>query len=245
MDALILCGGYARRLEPITEFIPKSLLFVKDKPIVDHVIDHTSKMNVNRVIVSTNKRFSGQFNYWLNMQKASGNKNIELVVEPTIDHEERFGNIRGIAYAIKNAKLNEDLLIIAGDNYFEFDITNLTTEFSKKRKPIIALYDVKDIEEAKRFGVVSIDRNNKITDFEEKPEEPKSTLVSTGIYIYPKEHLNKFKEYLDQGNSPDGLGLFFKWLINNEEVYGHVYSSKPWFDVGTLTVYRKLFYQDI
>ncbi len=245
MDALIPCGGYARRLEPITEFVPKQMLFIKNKPIIDYVIDHAESLHVNRSIVSTNKRFSMQFKYWLEMQKASGRKNIELIVEPTVDHEDKFGVIRGLNYAVKFANIKDDLVIILGDNYFEFDLTLMVKEFEKTRRPLIALYDVKSIEDAKMFGVVCIDKDKKIVDFAEKPDEPKSTLISTGIYFYPKEYLGKFKEYLEEGKNPDQFGHFFEWLIHKESVYGYVYDSKPWFDIGTITTYRKLFYQSL
>jgi glucose-1-phosphate thymidylyltransferase len=245
MESLILCAGFAKRLEPITEFTPKPLLYVKDKPLLGHIIDAVDDLKIKRKVISVNKKFSSQFKYLLNLEKAGGEKGIELVVEPSIDNAERYGAIGSINYAIRNAKIKDDLLIIAGDNYFEFDLLELKKHFEKKKKPIIALYDVKSIEDAKLFGVVSVDNESRIVSFTEKPEKPKSTLISTGIYIFPKGMLKKFHSYLKESGKHDEIGHFIEWLVKNEEVYGYIYKEGNWHDIGNLTIYRKLFYSNL
>ncbi len=246
MESLILCGGYAKRLEPITEFIPKPLLFVNGKPVLDHIVSKVDALGIDRKVISTNRRFKGQFDYWLESRKNSGLKSIELISEPTIDHSEKFGAVKGISYAINAAKINDDLLIVAGDNYFDFDLSELKERFDRLKKPIIAVYDIKSLEDAKMFGVVSMDEKGRITEFAEKPEEPKSTLVSTGIYMFPKETLEKFSVFLKNASSDsaaDAIGNFIAWLISSAEVYGHKFSDGTWEDIGTFTSYRKLFYK--
>lgn len=243
MDALILCSGFAKRLEPLSEFVPKPLLYIDQEPLIDHIIDRIGNVGVDRIVVTTNRRFSPQFRYWMKSQAAVRRKQIELLVEPTVDHEEKFGAIKSIDYALRNAGMRDDTLLLAGDNYFDFDLSPLVGSMHERGKPVIALYDVKSYEDAKMFGVVQVDGRGSITEFEEKPERPKSTLVSTAIYAYPKEYLHLFGAYLKEGGSPDGIGHFLEWLIRKDTVYGHVYSTGSWFDIGTLTTYRKLFYR--
>ena len=132
LDVLILCGGFATRLEPITLFVPKPLLPVGGKPILDHIIDGVAGLGVNRIVLSTNKKFSDQFKYWAENKTASGFKMpIEIVVEPTMHHGEKFGAIKGIDYTVEAARLKDDLLIIAGDNFYTFDLKRMVDAFRK------------------------------------------------------------------------------------------------------------------
>ncbi len=240
VEVLVLCGGFAKRLEPITEFIPKHLLYINGRPIIDYVFESVEKLSPKRIVLSTNQKFYRESEYWVRLKEAAGyNSKVEIVVEPTRSNEEKFGAVRGIAYAIEKAMIKDDLLIVAGDNLYDFDLTRLYSAFESARKPTIALYDVGSLEDAKRFGVVSLS-GSRITGFEEKPPKPKSTLVSTGIYIYPKEMLGKFGEYINGKNNPDAPGYFLEWLTKSSDVLGVPYTGK-WHDIGTLEMYRKLF----
>lgn len=238
MDTVILCGGFATRLEPITLFVPKPLLPINGRPIIDHILDGIQKLGINRFVFSTNKKFYSQFQYWSGC-KNSINSKIELVVEPTMHHGEKFGALKGIKYTIEKAGLKDDLLIVAGDNFYEFNLSRLVEEFNKHRKVTIAVHDIKSPDEAKRFGVVEMDKG-RITGFQEKPDNPKSTLISTGIYIFPKEMLTKFSEYVNDGNNPDAPGYFLQWLIGKEEIHGVVYKEN-WYDIGTIDTYKEVF----
>lgn len=242
MDCLILCSGFAKRLEPISEFIPKSLLHINGKPIIDHILERVIPLNLNRIIISTNKRFEKQFEYWLEFKRLQGNKNLELLVEPSNDNAEKFGAVKGIEYDMQRMGIESDLLIIAGDNYFTFGLGGLMQKFDNVHGPVVALYDINSIDDARMFGVVKLSEDGRIVGFEEKPEKPKSTLISTGIYVYPKKDLGLLTQYLDGGGNPDGIGYFVEWLIKNTLVSGYVYKDGGWFDIGTITTYRKLFY---
>ena len=237
---MMLCGGFATRLEPISHFMPKALLPLGDgRPIAEHILDDLLDSGVKEIIISTNAKFLGQFDYWMKNVSSRQSVKMDLVVENTMSNDEKFGAIRGINYAIKNARISTDLLIVASDNLYDFSAKDAITEFSRHRNPVVGLYDINSIEEAKKFGSVELD-NGKIISFEEKPKKPRSTLISTGIYVFPKESLGKFDEYLNDGNNPDAPGYFIKWLSENTEVRGHVYHGK-WCDVGTLESYRKVF----
>ena len=149
---------------------------------------------------------------------------MEFVVENTMNNHEKFGAIRGINYAITQAKIDTDLIIVAGDNLYDFSITSAIEDFKKYRKPIVGLYDTNSIDEAKKLGVVELE-GNRLKSFSEKPEKPATTIVSTGIYIIPKEMLGKFDEYLKSGNNADAIGNFIKWMMGQTEVLGHVYKD--------------------
>ncbi len=228
------------RLAPMTDFIPKPLLHIRGKPILNNIFDNLESVGIDRYVISTNRKFADQFEHWVSREKhARPHKKIELVIEDTLHNGEKFGAIKGVQYAIEKANIKDDLLLVAGDNFYDFDINHMVEKFKKNRKPTIALYNVGSHEEARRFGVVKV-KDDKIIGFEEKPEHPESTLISTGIYIFPKDQLYRFKEYLEENHHPDAPGYFIKWLIEKEDVNGMIY-EEDWYDIGTIETYKKVF----
>jgi len=245
MDAIVLCGGFATRLEPIGEFIPKALLTLNGRPLVDYIINGLEKIRkMDRIIISTNKKFADQFNYWVRLKQKSGfKKRIQLVVEPTTKNEKKFGAVKGIYYAIKKAQIRSDLLVIAGDNFYTFNLGEIMSRFYSRHKSGMVVYDIKSLENAKRFGVVKT-HNGLITELEEKPEKPSSSLISTGIYFYPKEMLGMFEKYIRQSSNTDEPGRFIKWFISFNEMHAVIPKRGEWFDIGTLDGYKHIFYSN-
>ncbi len=242
MKALILCGGFATRLAPITYFVPKPLLpiGIAGKPIVEYIVADLIRAGVHKMVISTNEKFSQQFEYWVKSRVNAPGIDIQLVVEKGKHDGEKMGQIKGIAYDIEEANVDSDLVIVAGDNIYDLAIKDVIERFNEHRKPTVVLYDTKSLQEASKFGVVELS-GERIVSLTEKPPEPKSTLVSTGIYILPKESLNLFKEYLTQeGNHHDSMGYFVAWLIHRTEVFGYVHKGR-WYDIGTLDTYKKVF----
>ena len=239
--ALILCGGFATRLDPITYFVPKSLLPIGSagKPIVEYILDDLAALGMDEVLISTNAKFLGHFEYWAGNISREHDVKIDFVVEGTVSNSEKLGAIKGIRYAIEEAKIDTDLLIVAGDNLYDFSVKGVIDDLKKYGKPVVGLFDVGSVDEARKMGVVEL-KGNRIVAFSEKPAEPKTTMISTGIYAFPKEMLGSFGEYLDGGNNPDAVGYFIKWLSERKEVIGHLYEGK-WHDIGTLDTYRKVF----
>jgi len=223
MKIIILAGGYAKRLWPLTKDKSKALLKINGKCIIDYILEKVMELENPEIIISTNERFADQFREW-----AKG-KNIKIVVEKSQNEEEKLGAIKGIEYVIKQCNINEDCLIIAGDNIFEFSIKDFVS-FSNSF--CIAVHDIKDYEKAKSFGVVEIDENNKITSFVEKPEKPESTLCATACYYVPKRFLGLFTEYLRKSDKKDSPGFFIEWLSEKEDIYAFKFDS-PWFDIGS------------
>lgn len=246
MKAIILAGGYAKRLWPLTRYTPKPLLDVGGKPIVNHILEKLEVMDdVDEVFVSTNEKFQEPFKTWIVDQKEKYKTKFDLVIEPTHEEAGKFGTIAGIEFLIESQNLKDDVIIIAGDNIFDFELQDLVDFYKKKKAPVLAVYDVKDKLKAQLYGIVAVDKNHKITDFIEKPQEPPSTLASTALYVFPKEILPMFKEYLNSGGRPDSPGFFIQWLIKKRDVYAFSFSGH-WFDIGdleSLEKARKAFHQ--
>ncbi len=237
MKAIVLAGGYATRLWPMTKYLAKPLLPLKGKPIVSHIVEKVEELDdVDEIFVSTNKRFEEQFGHWLSTN--GFRKRVRLVIEPTTRENEKFGAIKGIHYLLQKEGIDDDLLIIAGDNVFGADLRDVVEEMKRERKVVVAFHDIGDREKARRFGVGILDESGHVVDFEEKPENPRTTFVSTVIYAMPKEHLSLFDEYMKTPLSKDSPGNFIQWLHRKVPVKGFVF-DEHWFDIGTFESYEE------
>lgn len=239
MIVIVLAAGYATRLEPLTLKTPKSLLPVAGKLIIDRILDKVAaiKDRVASIYIITNAKFFENFKAWLKTSKYSGK--ISLINDGTTSNETRLGAIRDMEIVIKDKAIDNDILVVAGDNLFDFDLN----EFLKfaKTKPdgvSIALYDVRSIDAAKSFGVVKIDGKNRVADFAEKPQSPASTLISTGIYYFPRSKLSFIAKYTGMQNKLDAPGYYIGWLSKADNVYGFAF-SEDWCDIGTIESYKK------
>ncbi len=235
MKAIVLAGGFARRLAPITDFIAKPLLPMGDKLVIDWVIDKIEETKIGDIIVSTNSYYEKQFLYW---RRCRG-ENIKIVIEPTMSEEEKFGAIKGLKY-VMDKEGDDEYLVVAGDNLFDFSLSDLINFYMKKRETVIAVYDVGDIEKAKRYGVVEVDEDNKVVRMEEKPDKPRSTLISTACYVFPKGTLKRINEYLSGENNPDSPGYFISWLAQKYGIYAYPFRGL-WKDIGNIDEYRDAF----
>ena len=225
----MLAAGYATRLYPLTENTPKPLLSVAGKPIIEHIIRNLEKINsINKVYVITNEKFEYHFKVWIN--NFSADKPIEIINDGTKGNDDRLGALGDIHFVINSKNLDDDVIVIAGDNLFEQSLVDVVNFFKKRKSNVILLYDVDDIELAKHYGIVEV-KNNIVVNFEEKPIAPKSTLASTGIYLFPKKTIPLIKKYIAQGNNPDKTGSFIEWLHKRDKVYSYI-SDKKWYDIG-------------
>jgi len=225
MKIVIMAGGYATRLWPITKDNPKALLPLGDRYIIDYIIEKTKDLDLD-VYVSTNRFFAKYFEEW------SKDKNIKLLIEDTLHEEEKLGTIGALNEALEKLGL-DDYLVIAGDNLFPFSLRDFLDRYDGKT--LIAVYDVGDFELAKRYGVVLLE-GDKVVDFEEKPVKPKSTWISTGVYVFPKGVLELIPQYLKEGNK-DSPGYFIQWLLSKGvEVYAYKFDDY-WYDIGSADSY--------
>ena len=236
MKSVILAAGYSTRLYPLTENTPKPLLNVAGQPMIGHIIRKLEQIeDLDAVYIVTNDKFEQHFKNWLKAFDAQ--KKIEILNDGTKSNEERLGALGDIHYSINAKNINDDLIVIAGDNMFELSLTDVTNLFKKKKSNVIVLHDVKDNELAKKYGVVETE-NSIVINFEEKPLAPKSTLVSTGIYIFPKKTIELIRKYISQGNDADKTGTFIEWLHKRDKIFSFV-TDKKWYDIGSIEQLEK------
>ncbi len=246
MNVLILAAGYATRLYPLTENQAKPLLDVAGKPMLDWVIDNLAPVEgIEKVYVVTNNKFAGHFQTWADGYHAANPKlTFQIINDNSTSDADKLGAIGDIALCIRQAQLDgSDLIVVAGDNLFSQSLEDFGRFAQEKKQPVLAVYDVGSVDQAKKYGVVAIDENRVITSFEEKPAEPKSTLIGIALYYYPKETVALFATYLAEGNNPDQPGRFVQWLYQRTPVLAWT-TPGTWFDVGskeTLEEARQIF----
>ena len=229
MKAIVLAGGYATRMWPITRHRPKMLLPVGESTVIDGIVDELeSDERISEIFISTNEAFADEFEDHF---AARGTDKITMSVEDTSDEDEKFGVVGALAQLVEREGLGEeDLLVIAGDNLFGFNISEFIDHFKDYDDPTLAAYDVGDLEKAKSYGLIQVE-GDEIVDFQEKPDNPKSTLVSIACYAFPADSL-RFEEYLSGDNNPDEPGWYIDWLQQQEPVSAFTFDD-VWFDIGT------------
>jgi glucose-1-phosphate thymidylyltransferase len=238
MKAVVLAAGYATRLYPLTLDRPKPLLPVAGKPVIEHILDKINEVKqVDEVFVISNNKFFEHFKKWKQSYKSK--QKITLINDGTNNNEERIGAVRAIHLPVKVHDIKEDLLVVGGDNLFHFSLAEMHKAFKKNKEATIAVCDVQDLEEVKRFGVVLTDESSRILSFEEKPERPKSTLAATLIYMFTPEVVERLHAYVESTDNPDNAGGFIGHLVGaGMPVFGHCFKEK-WFDIGSLEQYKK------
>ena len=229
MKAIILAGGYATRLQPLTDDLSKCLLPVGGKPMVDWILERIREVEeIDEVHVVTNSRFARDFEHWA-MFKAG----VTVHDDGTSSNEDRLGAIGDVAFTLDRAGIvGDDVIVIAGDNLFDYDLQDYIDFWrSKGVASAVAVRDVGDLRLASQYGIVELDGDDRVVGFVEKPAEPTSTLAATATYIYHREHLPLVGRYLAEGNAPDQSGSFIEWLRSREPVYGFWFTG-VWLDIG-------------
>lgn len=236
MKAIILAAGYATRLYPLTENKAKPLLEVQGKPIIDYIIEkieHCSE--IDEIYVVTNEKFYNHFCEWQKERKSK--RRIHIINDKTTGNGSRLGAIGDIDYVISTQHVFDDFLVIAGDNLFSFQIAEFIQFYKKYETTVVALYDTKDKKRiAGRLGCIELDKTNRVRGFEEKPENPKTTLAATACYLFPQEDLHFIREALEEKHF-DRPGDLIKFIAEKKPVYGFQFAGY-WYDVGTHEEYN-------
>ena len=229
MDAVVLAGGYATRLWPITRHRPKMFLPIGEETVIDIIFaELEADARIDRVFVSTNARFAPPFEEFLD---ARPYEKPQLSVEQTTDEDEKFGVIGALAQLVDREGVADDLVVIAGDNLLSFAVGEFIDFFEATDGPVIAAYDVGAPAAARPYGVIELD-GTVVTAFTEKPEHPESSLVSIACYGLPAATLELLPAYLGDGNNPDEPGWFIQWLQAARTVEAFTFDG-AWFDIGT------------
>ncbi len=239
MKLLILAAGYATRLYPLTLNQPKPLLPVAGKPMIDHVIEKFKACpEINEILVVTNHKFAGHFEAWA-QEAASrhGNRKIRIFDDQTTSDADKLGAIGDIRFVLQNGKIDDDLIVVAGDNLFSGSLENYVHQAHQKGV-LIGVYDVGNLEEIKKYNNITMDASGRVTFFEEKPKEPKRTVTAIALYHYPKGTLPLIDQYVAEGNNPDQPGRFVQWLYSRHPVYTYLVTGQ-WLDIGSKETYEE------
>jgi glucose-1-phosphate thymidylyltransferase len=227
VKAIVLAAGYATRLRPLTDTWAKELLPVGGRPILDRIIDAVALVElVDEIHVVTNTHKIDAFARW-----ADG-RDVIVHDDGTSSNEDRLGVIGDMLFVVEQAGLDDDLLVIAGDNLFEFSLPDFVDFWrSKGTASAVAVRDVGSLELATQYGIVALEADGRVVDFEEKPADPPSTLAATATYLFHREHARLIKAYLEGEHGADQPGRFVGWLQRHEPVYGWLFDA-TWYDIG-------------
>lgn len=223
MKCLILAAGFGTRLYPLGINKAKALIEHKGKPLITHIVDKIPG-DID-ILVSTNKKFEADIRQW----QKTVDRPVEICIEVVWTEEQKMGAVGGLDFWINQKNIAEDLMVIAGDNYFEFDLCRFIAAYNKKNS-LVAVHDIGDRQKASQFGVVRLDRQ-KIAELEEKPAKPRSSLIATACYIFPPRVFHLLSQYCSEGKR-DNLGSFISYLIDTDEVHAYTF-TEFWLDIGS------------
>ena len=236
MKCLILAAGYATRLYPLTENFPKPLLKVGDKTILDWLIDDIQGAGlVDEYVVISNHRFKSHFEEW-----ASGKSvKITVVDDGTSTNETRLGAVRDIQFAIDSLKIDDDMLVIAGDNVLDFSLQRFARYAHEHKASCVMRYFEPDSKRLSKCGVLEVASDDRVLSMEEKPLQPKSNWCCPPFYYYTKDDARKVPFGISAGCGTDAPGSYIAWLCSLVPVFAMEMPGKR-YDIGNLESYRQV-----
>ena len=234
MKCLILAAGYATRLYPLTQNFPKPLLTVGALTILDWLITDIDKAGVvDEYIVISNHKFASIFEDW-----AKG-KRVTVLDDGTSSNETRLGAVKDIQFAIDELKLDDDLLVIAGDNLLDFSLVDFINYAQEKGTTCVMRYYEPSIEKLRKTGVATVNEEGLILSMVEKPAEPQSHWCCPPFYFYRREDVPLVKVGIDSGCGVDAPGSFIAWLATQTPVYAWEMPGRR-YDIGNLASYEEV-----
>ena len=228
MKVLVLASGFGTRLYPLTINKAKALLDYKGKPLLTHIVAKVPE--AIDILISTNRKFEADFCRW---QKGI-NRRVEICIEDVWIEKQDKGAVGSLNFWVSRKAIAEDLLVIAGDNYFELDFSLFIASYNGKNT-LVAVHDIGDKSKASQFGVARLD-GHKIIELQEKPANPESSLIATACYILPPRIFPFLSQYCSEGIR-DNLGSFIAYLIDRDEVHAYVF-DELWLDVASTSAYN-------
>lgn len=225
MNIILLCAGFGTRMYPITEGVPKALLDINGKAVIDYLVEDILRCEgVETMYLISNNKFYGQFENWAEDWRerlAERGIAIEVFNDGVDDNENRLGAVGDLEFGLDRISKEEKTLVAAGDSIFLFEVASLLNDFMQKDKSYVAALDARNIEEAKRSGVIELDNENRIIKFVEKPNEPSSNLICPPIYFLQPESLKQIKMFRAENENLDAPGHFIAYLSRVEDVFAY------------------------
>jgi len=236
MKCLVLAAGYATRLYPLTENFPKPLLKVGDKTILDWLIDDIDASNeISEYIIISNHKFASHFEAWAKTKKQS----ITVLDDGTSTNETRLGAVKDVQFAIEKLSLDDDMLVIAGDNVLDFSLTHFIAYAKAKNTSCVMRYFEQSEKKLQKCGVLEIDKNDLIIGMEEKPQAPKSNWCCPPFYYYTRDDAKRVSNGIASGCGTDAPGSYIAWLCSVTAVHAmEMLGSR--YDIGNLESYEQV-----
>lgn len=234
MTCIVLAAGYATRMYPLTLNFPKPLLEVGGKKIIDWLLDDMESSGVDRTVVISNHKFIDQFSSW-----AKTRRNTIVIDDGSVDNDHRLGAVKDIEFAIESLNLDDDLIILAGDNVLDFSFKKFIEYGKAKGTTCIMRHYQPSIEKLRKTGVVVVDENDRVLSMEEKPQSPKSNWAVPPFYFYTREDSKMIKEGIAAGCGTDAPGSFISWLVTKRPVHAYEMPGHR-YDVGSIEGYEKI-----
>ena len=236
MKCLILAAGYATRLYPLTENFPKPLLTVGDKTILDWLVDDIDTAGlVDEYVVISNHKYAHHFDKWAETKT----QKITVVDDGTSTNETRLGAVKDIRFAIDRLGLDDDMLVIAGDNVLDFSLTKFISYSKQKNTSCIMRYYEPDDKKLLKCGVVTIDDNEKILNMTEKSPTPATHWCCPPFYYYTREDAKLVQKGIDSGCGTDAPGSYIAWLCGQTPVHAMEMPGNR-YDIGNLESYERV-----
>lgn len=239
MKAIVLCADYVFKMKGFSHPTCRALLTVRRKPIIEYILNKLQLVEeIDHIYIVSSQRFSHRFKKW--KENFVTTVALSIINDGSDNHKDRPGAMKDLALVIEKENIEDDVLVIGGDNLFSFSLEEFIG-FTKAVYPhnVIGVYELNGNYKPEKFEVVKLDESKKVIDFYEKPSGKNgSTLVSMCLYYFPREKLPLIKEYIKKGNDTDKSGNYIQWLTHKDSVYGFTFEGM-WLDIGDMDSYRE------
>lgn len=239
MKCIILAAGYATRLYPLTENFPKPLLDVRGKSILEWLVEDIETVSqVDEIIVVSNHKFYQQFMSW--KSRLNSRLPITVIDDGSTTNDNRLGAVRDIVFAVEKCHIEDDILVMAGDNLLDFSVSGFVDFYNEKKAACVMRHYEPSIEKLRRTGVAIIDENSKVLQMQEKPRDPRSNWAVPPFYIYPYKDLKFILEGVaSKVCETDSPGSFIAWFCQKAEIYAYPMPGNR-YDIGDMESYKKI-----
>lgn len=229
MKCIILVAGYATRLYPLTKNYPKPLIDINGKKILEWLIDDLEKdKNIDEYILISNHKFIDIFNKWKETRK----ENITIIDDGSITNETRLGAVIDLKLAIDKLNIDDDILVMAGDNVLDFSLDKFINYYKKKNTSVVMRNYIDEIEKLRKTGVLELD-GDLVIDMEEKPDNPKSHYGCPPFYIYKKEDLKLIDKAINNKCATDAPGSLVSFMCKETKINAFLMPGSR-YDIGSI-----------